>query len=368
MSTDGSLELPPGEAGHDDVPGPGAHHVTAVPAVAASVGDAVPGVGVGGPAEDDHAAEHGVPGAGVGGPAEDDHAAEHGVPALDDGVGPAGAHAVASAPNATARRSRAMRLTKDLDLLRGLAADVTGEGLGVVRLATQIGRDKSQVSRSLRALVETGLVERDPVTGRYHLGLELYALAASTAQRRLLSVAPDVLRHLAGQLDETVHLCTLHGIDVLTLRSESPPARATAWGAWEGETAPAHATSAGRVLLAGLSPAALRDRYSAAELAGTAPRSRVQSADDLAAVLAEVHTAGTSVVREEHEEGAIGVSAPVYDFRGERVAAINVSGERRLVEPRLDEVVTSLAAGATRLSRLLGARTTSDGDLPRRPT
>jgi DNA-binding IclR family transcriptional regulator len=268
----------------------------------------------------------------------------------------------------TARRSRALRLTKDLDLLRGLAADTTGEGLGVVRLASQIGRDKSQVSRSLRALVETGLVERDPVTGRYHLGLELYALAASTAQRRLLSVAPDVLRHLAGELDETVHLCTLHGIDVLTLRSESPPARATAWGAWEGETAPAHATSAGRVLLAGLSPAALRDRYRATELGGAAPRSRVQGTDDLAGVLAEVRANGVAVVREEHEEGAVGVSAPVHDFRGERVAAINVSGEARLMEARIDVVCERVAATAVSLSRLLGARTTADGALPRRPT
>lgn len=288
----------------------------------------------------------------------------------DAGVDPADP-APEDAPegNATAaRRSRALRLTKDLDLLRGLAADRTGEGLGVVRLATQIGRDKSQVSRSLRALVETGLVERDPMTGRYHLGLELYALAAATAERRLLSVAPDVLRHLAGKLDETVHLCTLHGIDVLTLRSESPPARATAWGAWEGEAAPAHATSAGRVLLAGLSPAALRDRYRAAELSGTAPRSRVQRVEDLADVLAEVRAAGTSVVREEHEEGAIGVSAPVHDFRSERVAAVNVSGERRLMEPRLDDVVAQVTSAAVRLSRLLGARTTADGDLPRRPT
>lgn len=294
--------------------------------------------------------------------------------ALADGYDPgalADADALEHAPAddvTTARRSRALRLTKDLDLLRGLAADSTGEGLGVVRLATQIGRDKSQVSRSLRALVETGLVERDAATGRYHLGLELYALAAATAQHRLLSVAPDVLRHLAGELDETVHLCTLHGIDVLTLRSESPPARATAWGAWEGETVPAHATSAGRVLLAGLSPAALRDRYRAAELAGSAPRSRVQGVQDLAEVLAEVRATGTAVVTEEHEEGAVGVSAPVHDFRGERVAAINVSGERRLMEPRLDVVVERVSVAAVSLSRLLGARITADGALPRRPT
>jgi DNA-binding IclR family transcriptional regulator len=292
------------------------------------------------------------------------------LPVPDGGLpAPEGELAVDPAASlAAGRRPRAVRLTKDLDLLRGLAADPTGEGLGVVRLATQIGRDKSQVSRSLRALVDTGLVERDAVTGRYHLGLELYALAAATAQRRLLAIAPDVLRHLAGEVDETVHLCTLHGIDVLTLRSESPPTRATAWGAWEGETAPAHATSAGRVLLAGLSPAALRDRYRAAELAGVAPRSRVQSVDELGDAISEVRASGISVVREEHEEGAIGVSAPVHDFRGERVAAVNVSGERRLLEGRIDDVTAAVSAAAARLSRLLGAQTTADGELPRRPT
>src|ERR1700712_2407901 len=59
---------------------------------------------------------------------------------------PAAADVAPSVPPSD-RKPRALRLTKDLDLLRGLAADATGEGLGVVRLATQIGRDKSQVSR-----------------------------------------------------------------------------------------------------------------------------------------------------------------------------------------------------------------------------
>jgi hypothetical protein len=38
------------------------------------------------------------------------------------------------------------------------------------------------------------------------------------------------------------------------------------------------------------------------------------------------------------------------------------------MEPRLDDVVRRVSAAATSLSRLLGARTTADGDVPRRPT
>ncbi|MCK9249873.1 MAG: IclR family transcriptional regulator [Solirubrobacteraceae bacterium] len=266
------------------------------------------------------------------------------------------------------RNPRGLRLTRDLDLLRGLASDVADEGIGVVRLATMIGREKSQVSRSLRALVEAGLVERDPTTGRFRLGLELYALAAATAQRRLLTVAPEVLRGLAAELDETVHLCTLHGTDVLTLRSESPPARATAWGAWEGETAPAHATSSGRALLATLTPSGLRDRYRELDLEGLAPHSRAQSLDDLERVLAEVRLAGSATVREEHERGAIGIACAIHDFRGDAVAAVNVSGDLATLDARVDEVVARVTDAAARISRLLGARTTADGGVPRRPT
>src|ERR671937_1288542 len=55
-------------------------------------------------------------------------------------------------------------LRRDLELLWGLASDDARSrgGLGVVRLADLVQRDKSQVSRALRALEEVGLVERHP--------------------------------------------------------------------------------------------------------------------------------------------------------------------------------------------------------------
>lgn len=266
------------------------------------------------------------------------------------------------------RNARALRLTRDLDLLRGLASEPSDDGVGVVQLATMIGRDKSQVSRSLRALVETGLVERDATTGRYQLGIELYALAAATAQRRLLTAVPEELRRLAAETGETAHVCTLYGTAVVILRSESPPNRATAWGTWEGATTPAHATSSGRVLLAGLSPAALRARYADVAMPSRTSRTRATSIDDLAVVLAEIRSSGCAIVRGENEEGAIGIAAPVFDFRGDRVAAINISGEQALLDDRAEDLCKSVAGAAARVSRLLGARTSADGSIPRRPT
>src|SRR5687767_552426 len=56
-----------------------------------------------------------------------------------------------------------------LELLAG-AEDQDDAGLGVVDAARRLGVDKSQASRTLRALAEHGLAERDPATRAYRLG------------------------------------------------------------------------------------------------------------------------------------------------------------------------------------------------------
>jgi DNA-binding IclR family transcriptional regulator len=71
-------------------------------------------------------------------------------------------------------------LRRDLDLLEALASPEAQRagGLGVVRLAQLTGREKSQVSRALKALAEEGIVERDPDTLGYRLGWRLFSLVA----------------------------------------------------------------------------------------------------------------------------------------------------------------------------------------------
>ncbi len=82
-----------------------------------------------------------------------------------------------------------------IDILSALGEpESTGDGgLGVVRIAQIVCREKSQVSRALRTLDEAGLVERDPVTREYRVGWRVFALAARGADQRLLALAPAVL-------------------------------------------------------------------------------------------------------------------------------------------------------------------------------
>ena len=141
-------------------------------------------------------------------------------------------------------------LRRELAILTVLGGEdaVEDGGLGVVRIADLIGREKSQVSRTLKTLAESGFVDRDAATLQYRLGWRFFALAARAGEQRLLSVAPALLERLVENVGETVHLSVLQGVEVLTVLSKSPPHAVKADG-WAGRTVPIYCTSSGRALL-----------------------------------------------------------------------------------------------------------------------
>lgn len=260
-----------------------------------------------------------------------------------------------------ARRSGG--LARDLDLLQALAASPRGEGLGVMQLSELVDRDKSQVSRAMRALEAAGLVERDLRTLRYRLGTEFLVLAANAGPSRLLQLAPHHLHGLAEEIDETVHLCVLAGTGVITVASAAANSHAFRASGWEGRVVPAHCTSAGRVLLSDADLAFVEHRFANAEFDSAGPKAKVRDPQSLWSAIVAARHLGYAVVDEEFEAGLIGASAPVRDHHGRIVAAINVSARRDssdgvaangAAERRLHDLGRACLAAANELSRALG--------------
>lgn len=212
-----------------------------------------------------------------------------------------------------------------LDVLLTLGADEAADngGLGVVRVAELLDRDKSQVSRTLKTLAEHGFVDRDPDTLEYRLGWQLYTLAARTGRSRLLVLAPPYLRRLVDELGETAHLSVLEGDEVLTLLSERSP-RLLQASDWSGHRVPARGTSSGRALLL--------------DTGRASPARRL----------------GYAAVDGEFEPGLVGAAAPVRDFRGRIVAALNVSGPKFRLGERLDAAGVAVKRAADELSAQMG--------------
>ncbi|MDQ3671650.1 MAG: IclR family transcriptional regulator [Actinomycetota bacterium] len=240
-------------------------------------------------------------------------------------------------------------------LNRGLAilfALGEGDELGVTRIAELVDREKSQVSRTLKVLAEHGLVERDPETLAYRVGWSVFALAAVAGEQRLVAAAPPVLRGLVRSFEEGAHLSVLQGTGVLTVSSEAPPHAVQAVN-WIGRVVPAGCTSAGYALLLD------HDRE---DLGLLLPDTRFrrehphapQSVDALWERVTDSRVRGWAIADEDFEEGLVAVAAPVRDFRGGAVAAINVSGPKFRFASRLEEAGEQVRASAEELSRVLG--------------
>jgi DNA-binding IclR family transcriptional regulator len=256
--------------------------------------------------------------------------------------------------SAAARPSHGHGLRRDVDLLEALATPEAQErgGLGVVRLAAIVGRDKGQVSRSLRALAEQGILERDPDTLEYRLGWRLFSLVARSSESRLLRVAEPVMHRLAAYLEETTHLCVLRDSEVLTLLSIS-------WHSfrvhgWEGRGFSAASTSAGRVLLMDSSPDELYVRLGGVDLSDGFEHSSVHSIQELWARIEEARRAGYAMVSEEFEDELVGVSAPIRDYRGRVLAALNVSAPLDRLGGDLPAAGRAAAQAAEAISTQLG--------------
>ncbi|GAA3590939.1 IclR family transcriptional regulator [Nonomuraea rosea] len=244
-------------------------------------------------------------------------------------------------------------LRRDMEILEVLAGhgdDRDADGFGVSWIAQRLGREKSQVSRALRALEIEGMVERDPISRRYRLGWRLFALASRTHLPRLVQVAAPFLRSLATAFDEDAYLGVLRGNMVLTLLSV-PSSRAY-HRVWEGVSVPVIMAAAGRSLLAEWDEESVRDLLRTTLPSGL--DSAVSSADEWLADLAHVRSAGYAVSDMELEDNAAGVSAPVRDHRGLITAAISVSVTRAAAPARLHEMGAVVAETARRLSAVLG--------------
>jgi DNA-binding IclR family transcriptional regulator len=219
--------------------------------------------------------------------------------------------------------------------------------LRVSELATSLGMHKSTVSRLLATLHGRGLVRRDGEV--FSPGPELARLGILAARGLdLTEVAHEPLQRLAEATGETVNLAVREddaALNVLQVQSS----HLIGLGDWSGRALPLHCTANGKVLVAfgGDEPAELPQRT---------PRTITDRAE-WRAELEEIRHRGWAAAVEELELGLVAAAAPVFDARGEVVAAVSLAAPSyRLAPEALADAGERCAATAREVSALLGFR------------
>jgi DNA-binding IclR family transcriptional regulator len=224
---------------------------------------------------------------------------------------------------------------------------------GVTEIAAELGVHKSTVSRLIAVLEARGFVEQVSGRGKYRLGFLIVRLAGSaSAQMDLAKLSQSVCDDLAESTGETTNVAILDGVRIVNLVEAIGPAE-IALRSWVGQTCPAHATSSGKALLAGLSPARVH-KLLGRRLDAFTPATVVDRTV-LDTELEQIRRQGWASVREELEVGLNAIAAPVRDGDGEVIAAVSVSGPAYRLKPeRFDELAEITMSAARRISRRLG--------------
>jgi DNA-binding IclR family transcriptional regulator len=119
-------------------------------------------------------------------------------------------------------------------------------------LAETVKLHKSTVHRLLMILEGYRVVQRDPQTGRYQLGLRLFELGSlAVGNFNVRERARAHLERLVYEVDETVHLCVLDAGEVLYI-DKIEPSRSVRMASRVGRRNPAHCTAVGKAMLAWL--------------------------------------------------------------------------------------------------------------------
>ncbi len=223
-----------------------------------------------------------------------------------------------------------------------------GGGLGVADLARATGREKSQVSRGLKSLLEAGLVERDAKSLAFVTGSRLLDLAGRAGQPLLLRRARPICQRLASELGERTYLAVADRNGVLTVETFAAVAAVQAI-AWVGQLYPYHCTAAGQVLLLDAEVAELRELLGADPLPSAGP-SAPRTLEEFWELLERARTAGFATTDRELDRDLMMTAAPVREGDGDIIAALTVAGPRMRMTPRLANITARLLAAADLIS------------------
>ena len=238
-------------------------------------------------------------------------------------------------------------------VLQALGDDDRGRRLS--ELSRELGVSKSTLSGLLSTLEQFDLVERDPESRVFRLGMGLLDLGGAVLRRLdLRELARPALRRLSETSDETAILHLRDG-DESVIADRIEPRRQLKVVAPLGHRLPPFAGSVAKAILATLPDREVAALINGRPLPAFTPRS-ITTIDRYLAELAHVREVGYALEDDEYLHGVCAVSAAILDAGGHAVATLSVAAVRaRVTGERIRAFGPVTAAAAGDVSRRLGA-------------
>jgi DNA-binding IclR family transcriptional regulator len=218
--------------------------------------------------------------------------------------------------------AKVQSLDRTFDILELLGNSQEGRTLAMI--TDELKLPKSTVHRLLKALLNREYVRKNDETGRYQLGAGFISLSANYLNNlELKTESTPHLAELSAVTGNTVFLGIRQGTRMVYIDSRE---QINSIRKYEiiGQRKNLYSTSLGKALLLGLEEDEIRELLADETFVPHGPNTH----PDLDALLADIRICkerGWTVDDQEAEKAINCVAAPIYDYRGQVIAAVSTS-------------------------------------------
>ena len=226
--------------------------------------------------------------------------------------------------------------------------------LGISEISRALSLHKATVQNLVRTLNNEGVLQRDPETRKYQLGLRLYEFGVIlTATLEINQKASEPTHQLAIKARKVVHVAIRDGdsaIITLDAYPRSQPYLSTPLGL----RFPLYCTALGKALLAYSEQEELDDYLKGLKFFAYTPNTILQK-NQLLKDLEKTRQRGYSINREEHLLSRAAIGAPIFGNNGKVIACLSlVCDPLEITGENINQIAADVIGTAVEISRRMG--------------
>ena len=227
--------------------------------------------------------------------------------------------------------------------------------LNLEDIVRETGYKKTTCFRLLKTMRKLGIVESAPVGKKYQFGHRIISIGSAALKKmNLRESALPILKQLRDETGETVNLTILSGSNVLFIERVMSDYLVNV-NINIGDRLPVYYSSMGKAILSFLPETHIAEILSQLRFEPKTDRTIVSEAALMQEII-KIRRKGFAINDEELEMGLRTVAAPVFNYKGEAFAAINIAWltARRPSRKTFANFAQKVVAAASQISSLMG--------------
>lgn len=230
-----------------------------------------------------------------------------------------------------------------------------GKPVRISEMARNMGMSKSTIYRALYTMEQKGFIRKNEENDTYWLGMKLFAIGARVQEKITISeLAHPYVKRLHDEFQEVVNLSILETgstkrPQIVVVYKEESNSQVLKANPAVGVFNDCHSSAAGKCLLA-FSNCPEPNDMKPFELKKYTEHT-ITDWDTFIRVLYEVKENRYALDQEEREYGLTCIGAPIFDRKGEAVAAVSMAGPSRRMERELKYKIERVKETAAEISR-----------------